>query len=85
MKILIVLAACLALAGCFTTEEERAAKDDANCGSYGAKPGSDAYIQCRMAAAHDTAIKKAAVLSSDSGPTHCTSTGTGNSVSTNCY
>jgi hypothetical protein len=28
---------------------ELAAKDDAICRSYGAKPGSDIYVQCRMA------------------------------------
>jgi len=28
--------------------KERAAADDATCLGYGAKPGSDAYVQCRM-------------------------------------
>jgi hypothetical protein len=27
---------------------ELAAKDDETCRSYGAKPGSDVYVQCRM-------------------------------------
>jgi len=45
MKRAIFLA--LLLAGCQTTEE-RLAADDAQCRSYGAKPGDQAYIACRM-------------------------------------
>ena len=42
----IVLGALL-LAGCQTTEE-RFAKDDAQCQSYGVAKGTPAYTQCRM-------------------------------------
>jgi hypothetical protein len=45
MKRAILLA--LLLAGCQTTEE-RLAADDAQCRSYGTKPGDPAYVQCRM-------------------------------------
>lgn len=37
----------LLLTGCQTTEE-RLAKDDAQCRSYGTKVGDPAYVQCRM-------------------------------------
>jgi hypothetical protein len=49
---LIALMLGLSLAGCFQNPAEHAAQasmaDDAQCTSYGAKPGSDAYVQCRM-------------------------------------
>ncbi|MBN8991644.1 MAG: hypothetical protein J0H42_25685 [Rhizobiales bacterium] len=50
----------LPLVGCLGLESEAqiaarkaelAAKDDEVCKSYGAKPGSDIYVQCRMAQA----------------------------------
>ncbi|MEX5567137.1 hypothetical protein Q1J55_04855 [Pseudomonas syringae] len=43
------------LAGCANHESDlaqTAIKDDAQCQSYGAKPGSDVYIQCRVALAN---------------------------------
>jgi hypothetical protein len=48
------LLGCCLLIGCSTAEERasraaaRAAQDDSVCQSYGATPGSDAYVQCRM-------------------------------------
>lgn len=45
MKWAVVLS--LVLAGC-ASRQEIAADDDATCRSYGAAPGSQAYIQCRM-------------------------------------
>jgi hypothetical protein len=52
MKIVIIAAlAALSLSGCVTAQEmERqvAAKDDRDCKSYGAAPGTDGYFQCRM-------------------------------------
>jgi hypothetical protein len=51
-RVLIVLALGLPLACCAEYQAERAAEasvaDDARCGSYGARPGSGAYAQCRM-------------------------------------
>ena len=38
--------ACI-LSGCAESPEEKAARQDALCQSYGAKPGTDQYIQCR--------------------------------------
>jgi len=35
------------LSGCVSVEE-RSAMDDSQCQSYGAEPGSEAYVQCRM-------------------------------------
>jgi hypothetical protein len=37
---------CMALAGC-ASPGQIAASDDAQCRSYGAQPGSDAYVSCR--------------------------------------
>ena len=34
------------LTGCMTAEQ-RVAQDDGKCRSYGAEPGSSAYVQCR--------------------------------------
>ena len=61
MKRMLPLLAFLAVAGCQTIPPEqiaaqraaaaaaRAAADDAECQSYGAIPGSDAYVSCRLA------------------------------------
>ena len=57
--IAIVIACALCLAGCADYQARQqaeaaaqarqiAANDDARCQSYGAKPGSDAYVSCRM-------------------------------------
>lgn len=54
---LLWLVLTIPLAGCLGMSEaqiaakkaELAAKDDEVCRSYGAKPGTDIYIQCRMA------------------------------------
>ncbi len=46
----LALIATLPLAGCISIEEQRAmidAQDDADCRSFGAKPGTPAYIKCR--------------------------------------
>lgn len=58
-RIFAAALAAVALAGCasnqpgrgelFSSREEIATKDDATCRSYGAKPGEQAYIQCRVA------------------------------------
>jgi hypothetical protein len=58
----LTLALTLPLAGCFETtanspvsneqlaarKQELAAKDDETCKGYGAKPGTDPYVQCRI-------------------------------------
>jgi len=54
---LLLLALAIPLTGCLGMSEaeiaakkaEFAAKDDAVCKGYGAKPGTDVYVQCRMA------------------------------------
>jgi hypothetical protein len=56
--IIAPMLAAMMLAGCannrpgegelFMSREEVAAKDDAICRKYGAKPGEAAYIQCRV-------------------------------------
>jgi hypothetical protein len=50
MRVIAVLMVALSLGGCLSDQEviaERAAKDDQKCLSYGARPGSDAYVTCR--------------------------------------
>jgi hypothetical protein len=48
MRTLAPIALCaLLLTGCVSVEERRA-QDDSQCQSYGAEPGSEAYVQCRM-------------------------------------
>jgi hypothetical protein len=58
MRAAFAVILAIPLTGCLTvtTEETRAAKkaelaakDDETCRSYGAKPGTDIYVQCRMA------------------------------------
>jgi hypothetical protein len=42
---------CLPLAGCLTAQERQqqmTAQDDQKCRSFGATPGSDIYVKCRM-------------------------------------
>lgn len=57
--LVVVIGAALALAGCnsaskpgrgelFMSDAEVTSKDDAICRGYGAEPGSQAYIQCRV-------------------------------------
>ena len=56
MRFAVVLVAGLSLAGCagspvgdaMAGPEKLAARDDATCQSYGARPGTDAYVACRM-------------------------------------
>lgn len=50
MKLVLVIVAGLGMAGCQTAEMKAAeqAANDQTCQSYGAKPGSDIYIQCRL-------------------------------------
>lgn len=44
----VIAVAGFALTGCGPSRQQVAADDDATCQSYGAAPGSQAYIECRM-------------------------------------
>jgi flagellar basal body-associated protein FliL len=59
-RMMLAVIAAVALAGCANSEAAKRAAaqaafqaeikaDDAECQSYGAKPDSDAYVQCRLA------------------------------------
>lgn len=48
IKTVIIIVGCAVLAGCAPSREQLAKQDDASCLSYGARPGSDAYVQCRV-------------------------------------
>jgi hypothetical protein len=68
MKIAVVAFASLLLGGCVSAEK-LAAIDDQKCQSYGARPGSDAYTQCRVAMdnqrATDRSMRRAAIIIRD--------------------
>ena len=75
MRAVMALILALALSGCMTGEERRAAqnaKDDQKCLGYGARPGSDAYVSCRaqLDAARTTAdaIDDAAIAARPQNP-----------------
>lgn len=61
-------AIALALTACSQSPVELAAARDAECQSYGAKPGSDAYVECRarlaQAATQADATRRAAIVQS---------------------
>lgn len=66
MRLGAVVAIALGLSGCLTAEEQAAqtaTRDDAVCQSYGAKPGSDAYVLCRSGRQHDRVSIEAAQIS----------------------
>jgi len=100
MRFILIVLMALPLAGCLITTyaEDRAAlaaKDDAECRSYGAQPGSSTYVECRAAraSAHEmaSATEDAAPRSGPAPipqasyppppPVHCTTTGR----FTNCF
>jgi hypothetical protein len=99
----VVMLLALALAGC-TSPQERARRaaimqaeldqaDNQKCTSWGAKPGTDAYIKCRLelttsrqhAVATVAAAQTQARAIENATPSHCTSTAIGGTVSTNCF
>lgn len=103
-RLLIVLCG-LALSGCISPErqaEMKAAADarnDATCRGYGARPGSDAYVNCRLTIdqANEAQSRRA---SAESGrqlqaigqqmmtgqpSVRCTSNTFGTQTTTNCY
>lgn len=101
MRTMIAAAAvaALPLAGCQTTEQIEAA-NAATCESYGAVPGTPAYAQCRIAlrqvAEQRAAARRAHVdrvladyqrqqRATQARRFTCTSTGYGDTVTTNCY
>lgn len=59
MRVLIALGAILSLTGCMQTAEDRVAKDDAQCLSYGVPKGSPAYVECRMRLDQQRATQRA--------------------------
>jgi hypothetical protein len=77
MTFIACAAIIMALTGCMTREERMAAqnaKDDAQCLSYGAKAGTDAYITCRTQLS--TAKTGADAIRSSGGPVVCNQVGT---------
>nr|QDF38263.1 hypothetical protein FJN17_12170 [Bradyrhizobium symbiodeficiens] len=68
MRVVAILALSLSLGGCITDDwaAERIARDDQKCQSYGARPGSDAYVNCR--AQLDSARTTANAIDSAAAP-----------------
>ena len=66
-----ILTLSLPLCAC-QTPEEIAAADDARCRNYGAKPGSDAYISCRVS---QQKIRSDEDIAMAAGSTTCTMVG----------
>jgi hypothetical protein len=87
----------LGLAGC-ATPQQISARDDQVCQSYGASPGSDAYVACRMqqqrlrvqadqeaaAAVYNGLAHMAPPPPPPSSSLDCRSTALGNTVRTHC-
>lgn len=63
MKVVILVAFGLALSAC-ASPAQLAVNDDAVCQSYGAKPGTDAYVQCRTSQQTQRTMIRAAVIAS---------------------
>jgi uncharacterized protein YceK len=72
------------------------AKDDADCTRYGFKKPSDAFSACRLQIAQTRQANQAiadaaetqasaARAAANAAPSSCTSTGVGNTITTNCY
>jgi hypothetical protein len=73
MRIVLALVLAIPLAGCMTDQERMARNDtvdDQTCRGYGAKPGSDVYVQCRVAQTQQrgAADNAAAIAAAASGP-----------------
>jgi hypothetical protein len=52
LRLFFVLATALTVTGCASSQSAKEATfraDDAACRSQGANPGTDAYVQCRLA------------------------------------
>jgi hypothetical protein len=69
MKRMLVLASLLSLTGCITDNPQALAQqDDAMCRSYGATPGSDAYVNSRMqrdnVRQQNEGLRRAAIIAS---------------------
>jgi hypothetical protein len=70
MKRVFVLLSLISLAGCIatTSPQDLARQDDAVCRSYGAAPGTDAYVNCRSqrdnTRQQGEALRRAAIIAS---------------------
>lgn len=111
MKASIVAASMVLLMGCVNKQQEhqeieavkaqQAVADDAQCQSYSAKPGSDAYVGCRMQLdaqrVQSSEVRRQRALQmlingqqpqkvyQMPGQTNCTSTTYGQTTNTNCH
>lgn len=57
MRAMVLLLGAFALSGCGAIREQQAQADDVKCRSYGAQPGTDAYVNCRSQAATARSIE----------------------------
>lgn len=77
MRLVAILLA-FALSGCVTAEQ-RMAQDGQKCASFGARPGSDAYVNCMSQLEAQRRAAVAAIVAG--GPSTCVSSG----GITNCF
>ena len=67
LRVGAVIALAITMSGCAEYQAERAQamadNDDAQCQSYGAQPGTQAYIQCRMNLDNQRAQMRTAIAS----------------------
>ena len=57
MRYLVLAGLCLALLGCVSAEQQAIA-DNQTCLDYGAQPGTDGYLQCRLLVAQMRAAEE---------------------------
>ena len=77
MRIILTIATVLLIAGC--AAEQQMARDQVNCESYGFRPGTPEYANCKMQL--EQSRRHRAATAAAGGPAYCT--GSGNSVV--CY
>lgn len=75
MKPALLIAAFFltACAGSEQIKARMASEHDAKCRSFGAQPGTDAYLQCRLALERNVSAERAAIVS---GGAICNQVGT---------
>jgi hypothetical protein len=58
MMLFSVLSGCITAEQAAQRQQEQRLADDTTCQSYGVKPGSDAYVACRMNLGNNRAMQE---------------------------
>lgn len=92
MRWAVIGLSALALVGCKSTQQI-AAEDNQTCVEMGAKPGSDAYVACRLQMRQEAIARRQRIADALDGaaegirraqPIRCTSTSIGSTTNTEC-